>query len=134
DPVAMRVGWADAVGIPVTGEHDRLVRPPRAGQAGDDVATLDMLDPSGQSRAEGRAEVDRAEAGDPRLPFHRLEIEPRAAEQIDRDGALDPALQQYGLARPGREADRIIFACRRLHGVPAIASALGLVEDRKSVV
>ena len=37
-----------------------------------------------------------------RLALDRLEIEPGAAEQVDRDGALDPALEQHRLARARR--------------------------------
>ena len=105
DRVAARVGRADAIGVPMAGEHDRLVGLPRAGQAGDDVVALDPPAGHRQVGGEGRAEVDRAEAGAPRLPLHRLEIEPGAAEQVDRDVALQPALEQHRLRRVRGEHD-----------------------------
>jgi len=48
DRIAIRVGRAGAVSVPMAGEHDGFVGPPRAGQAGDDVAAFDMLDDGGQ--------------------------------------------------------------------------------------
>ena len=41
DRVAIRVGRADAISVPMAAEHDRLVRPAAAGQAGDDVVAFD---------------------------------------------------------------------------------------------
>src|SRR6186713_2377283 len=94
DRVAARVGRADPIGVPMAGEHDRLTGVPCAGQAGDDIVTLDPAAGYRQIGREGGAEVDRPEGAAARLPLHRLEIEPNAAEQIDRERALDPALEQ----------------------------------------
>ena len=81
---------------------------------------------------QGRAEVDRAEAGDSGAALHLLEIQAGAAEQVGGDVALQPALEQHRRPRAFAEHDIVILARRRLDGVPAIAGALGLVDDERA--
>ena len=59
------------------------------------------------------------------------EVVAGALEHLRRDRSLDPSLKEHRLLRFGRKNDVEILARRALHDVPAVARALGVMDDQR---
>ena len=82
---AAGVGFAAAVGVPVSADHDALVRIPPAGDLADHIVAVDASVDEREIRRERRVlQLDRPECLAARALLQRLEVEARAAQHLDR--------------------------------------------------
>ncbi|MNI06853.1 hypothetical protein D3C73_598470 [compost metagenome] len=132
DAVAAGVRLAHADVVPVAGVEDGLVGVGRAFQLGHDVVGDDAVGLHVEAGVEGRAgQLDRLEVAAARLDLLLLEIEARAAEQVDGQVALDPAFHRHALCRRiGAHDVELGHAPGVGDRGPAVGGRLGLVDDQ----
>ena len=113
------------------GDHDALVRPGPAGQAGDHVAALEAAETDPDRGGEGQAaEVHGPESAGARLPPERLQVQAGGGEETAGGLCGEPSLQGQAFGG-GRPAGHVVALARRGQDRrPSVSGALGLVDDQ----
>ena len=118
--------------IPMRHVNDGFVGILAAGQLGDDVARLRLLDRAVQRGLETRiAQRHGLEAATSRRGALRLQIEPGLGEQLRRGLGAEPALHGQARRRIVAGGEIVLRAAPAvLHHVPAVTGAGGVVDDQ----
>ena len=131
DAPALCVRRAFTIGVPVGGDHHRLIRSATARQAGDDIVAVEPAVGDANLGAEPHSlELDGAEVGRPGLFPQGRKIQACGREEAGGSVRRQPSLKGKPLGLGTRTGDVIALAGRGNHCGPAIARALGLVDDQ----
>jgi hypothetical protein len=132
DRVAIHDG-ADAEVVPMRGEHQVLARGGgvTSRNAADHVVALEMLDAVREGHVERDPRVDRAEVARLGVAAKRGEVESGLAKERGGRRLGDPALEPESGRQAGLTRQHALFlGPTALHGCPAVAGALRVVDDQ----